>query len=72
VELNPLSKDLSALAAAALRALGYLQSGQRAPADWIADQNAQLTRMEKPSAEVSLAAVRPVKILLKGLTLPPC
>ena len=66
-ELRPVSKDLSALAAAALRMLDYLESGRPAPRQWIADQRAELARKEKPMAEVSLAAVRPVKILLEEL-----
>ena len=66
-ELKPLSKDLSALAAAGLRMLDYLQAGQSAPKSWLAEQNARVTQLQKPSAEVAMAAVRPVKILLDHL-----
>jgi hexosaminidase len=66
-EIKPLSKDLSALGAIGLRVLDYLAGGQAPPAGWIADRGEELGRMEKPTAEVKLAAVRPVKVLLEGL-----
>jgi hexosaminidase len=55
-ELMPISKDLAALGNAGLAIL----DGKSAPAGFAAE----LTRMERPKAEVSLAATRPVKILL--------
>ncbi len=55
-ELKPISKDLAALGNAGLAIL----DGKNAPAGF----SAELTRMERPAAEVSLAATRPVKILL--------
>jgi hypothetical protein len=57
VELKPLSKDLASLGSTGLKLL----DGQPAPAGFAAE----LTRMEKPNAEVSLAATRPIKALLK-------
>lgn len=57
-ELKPLSKDLAALGNAGLALL----DGRPAPAGFAAE----LTRMERPLAEVSLAATRPVKILLNA------
>ena len=63
-ELKPLSQDLSALGVMGLRILDYLAGSQKAPADWVAEQTGELTRMEKPAAEVILAAVRPVRLLL--------
>jgi hexosaminidase len=59
-ELKPLSKDLAALGAAGLKALDSLEQGKPAPADFAP----ALTRMERPTAELSLAATRPVKLLL--------
>jgi hexosaminidase len=56
-ELKPLSKDLATLGSTGLKLL----DGQAAPAGFAAE----LTRMEKPNAEVSLAATRPIKALLK-------
>jgi hexosaminidase len=66
-ELKPVSRNLSAVGAIGLRALEYLQSGQNAPPDWLARQTETLGQMETPSAEVSLAAVRPVRLLLEAL-----
>jgi len=66
-ELKPLSKDLTALGSMGLRILDYLANAKPAPADWIAAQNQELTRMARPSAEVKLAATRPVKLLLDEL-----
>jgi hexosaminidase len=65
-ELAGLSKNLSVLGLIGLRALEYLQSGQTPPQGWMEQQLAALTKMEKPEAEVRLAAVRPVRILIEG------
>jgi len=65
VELKPLSRDLSALGEAGLKLLDGLEKGQALPPSWIAEQTKEITRMERPAAEVNLAATRPVKILLK-------
>jgi hexosaminidase len=66
-ELNGLSKDLSTLGAIGLQALEYAESGRPAPRQWIAEQKQLLDRMEKPNAEVKLAAVRTVRSLLGSL-----
>jgi hexosaminidase len=66
-EVKPLSKDLSALGAAGLRMLDCLAGGQPAPADWLAQQNTELARMQKPALDVLLAAARPVKLLADEL-----
>jgi hexosaminidase len=66
-ELKPLSKDLSELGTIGLKALEYRASGQAAPADWLAAQQVEIARIQKPNAEVTLAAFRPVKILLDSL-----
>jgi len=63
-ELKPISKDLSAAGALGLRLLDLVAAGQTAPPDWLAAQDAELKRMLEPSADLRLAAVRPVKILL--------
>jgi hexosaminidase len=67
VELKPLSKDLSALGSLGLQLLDYVEKGQKAPDAFVAAQSAELTRMQRPNAEVSLAAVRPVKLLLDSV-----
>ena len=66
-ELKPLSQDLSALGAAGLRILTYLESRRPAPKAWLSAQTKELDRMLKPRNEVVLAAVRPVKLLLDEL-----
>jgi hypothetical protein len=67
-ELKPLSSDLSALGATGLKALDYLASSQPAPADWLAAQTAEIGHILRPNAEVTLAAGRPVRILLERLS----
>jgi hexosaminidase len=66
-EVKPLSKDLSTLGAMGLDILSYLGSGKRVRADWISARTRELTRMQRPNAEVLLAGTRPVKILLDVL-----
>ena len=66
-ELKGLSKDLSALGEAGLKLLDYLEHGQKAPAAFAASQTAELARMQRPNAEVTLAAVRPVRLLLEAV-----
>ena len=65
-ELKPLSRDLAALGNAGLKLLDALEKGQAPAAAFVAAQSKEITRMEKPAAEVNLAATRPVKLLLKG------
>ncbi len=69
-EAAPLSENLSKTGAIGLKALQFLESGERAPADWVAEQKQELSRMEKPIAEVVLAAVRPVRTLLDAVSQP--
>jgi hexosaminidase len=66
-ELLPRAHDLSSLGSVGLRALDFLMKGQSAPADWLQEKNAELDRIEKPAAEVNLAGVRPVRLLLSRL-----
>jgi len=63
-ELDGLSKNLAAVGAIGQEALGYIESGKPAPDQWITEQKRALDEMEKPTAEVRLAAVRPVRRLL--------
>ena len=63
-ELKPLSKDLAALGNAGLKLLDSIAEGQALPANFFAEQTKEIARMEKPAAEVTLAATRPVKALL--------
>jgi hexosaminidase len=66
-EVVRLSKNLSVLGSIGLQTLEYLRSGQAPPPGWIERQQAALGEMEKPEAEVSLAAVRPVRILMEAM-----
>ena len=66
-EVKPLSKDLAALGTMGLQILDYMLGRATPPADWVAAQTRELTRMQRPTAEVNLAAARPVKLLLDGL-----
>ncbi len=63
-ELIPLSRNLSILGSIGLRTLEYLRTGRPAPDSWIPQQMQVLDKIEKPEAEVTLAAVRPVRMLL--------
>ena len=67
-ELIPLSKNLSNLGLIGLRALEYLTDGKPASPDWVAQQIHLIEGMEKPVAEVQLAAARPVRILVNALS----
>ncbi len=66
-ELKPLSRDLASLGVTGLKALDYLATAQPAPADWLAAQTSEIARILRPNAEVTLAAARPVRILLERL-----
>ena len=63
-ELVPLSRNLKTVGEIGLRALEYADSNAKPPADWVAQQNKVLDGLEKPVAEVILAAVRPVRALV--------
>jgi hexosaminidase len=66
-ELKPLAKDLSALGAMGAQILDNRVVPKPATDVWIATQAREIARMEKPTAEVLLAATRPVKLLLEEL-----
>lgn len=62
-EVEGLSADLETLGKMGLQALDYLPS-RNAPSGWARERFALLDGMEKPRAEVVLAAVRPIRALL--------
>jgi hexosaminidase len=66
-ELKQLSKDLSELGMIGLRALDNVTRGVPPPQGWAAKQSRELARIEKPDADVVLAAARPVKVLVDEL-----
>jgi hexosaminidase len=68
-ELVPLSAHLKTVGEIGLRALTDLEEGQDVPSDWLAQESTALDAMQQPVAEVVLAAVRPVRLLLGALPL---
>jgi hexosaminidase len=65
-EAVPLSADLSDLAGIGLKALDYLQAGEKAPELWAREQLAAMERMARPRIEVFLAAAGPVRMLVRA------
>jgi hexosaminidase len=66
-ELSPQVKGLAAIGTTGLRALDYIEKREAPPANWVAEQSQELDRLELPVAEVRLARVRPVRLLLAQL-----
>ena len=59
-----LSQDLSALGAAGLQALDYLDKGQTAPDSWKTQQTALIEQSKKPMTDLLLMVVAPVQQLV--------
>ena len=66
----PLSQNLSAVAAAGLQALDYLDQAQIAPDSWKTQQTALLVEASKPQAGVLLMIVAPVRQLVEASAAP--
>ncbi|HEV2493254.1 MAG TPA: family 20 glycosylhydrolase [Terriglobia bacterium] len=62
----PLAEDVSALGAAGLKALDYLDSGQAAPASWMTEQLDRLDRAAKPRAELLIMIVPSIRVLVEA------
>src|SRR5579864_2601255 len=60
-EAVPLSQSLSALGAAGLQALDYLDKGQPAPDSWKAQQNAAIDQAKTRQADMLLMVAAPVQ-----------
>jgi hexosaminidase len=60
----PLSQDLSALGAAGLQALDYLDKGQTAPDSWKTQQATLIEQSKKPMADLLLMVVAPAQQLV--------
>jgi hypothetical protein len=67
LDLVSVSKKLSTVGSVGLQALEYLKSGSAPPAGWASRQRQVLDEIEKPDAEVRLAAVRPVRMLVDAV-----
>ena len=66
----PLSQDLSALGAAGLEALDYLDKSQPAPDAWKTQQQAALDQAKKPKAGLLLMVAAPVGQLIDASASP--
>ncbi len=64
-ETDGLSRNLSSVSAAGLRALDYLESGQQAPKEWKTEQLALIEQAKKPNAQVLLMIASPVQKLIE-------
>jgi hexosaminidase len=62
----PLAEDVSALGAAGLKALDYLDAGQPAPASWMTEQLDRLDRASKPRAELLIMIVPSIRVLIEA------
>jgi hexosaminidase len=71
IPLKPFSRDLAGLGAAGLRLLDDLTGGPATDAEWLAQENIELTRLlavrGNPTLEVKMAAARPVKALFEAV-----
>ena len=65
-EVVPLSQNLSALGAAGLQALDYLDKGQRAPDSWKTEQIAVIDQAGTRQADLLLMVVTPVRELVEA------
>ena len=65
-EAPPLAEDVSALAAAGLQALDYLESGRPAPQAWVKEQEALLDRAARPHAELLIMITASIRKLVEA------
>ena len=65
-EVAPLSQNLSALGAAGLAALDYLDRGEAAPPEWVTQQLAVVEQARKPQAQLLIAVAPPVEKLIQA------
>jgi len=65
-EAAPIAQDLSALGAAGLRALDYLDRSERPPDPWKAEQLALVEEAKKPKAQLLLMVILPVQKLIEA------
>jgi hexosaminidase len=63
-EVVPLATHLAVAGRIGLRALELIETKQPAPGGWVEEQSRELDRLEQPTAQVRLAAVRPVRLLV--------
>jgi hexosaminidase len=66
-EVAAVAADLATVGSIGLQILDQMESGKAVPENWISEQKQILDKLDQPKAEVRLAAVRPVRILLEQL-----
>ncbi len=72
-EIAPISQNLSALGAAGLAALDYLDRGEPPPAAWVAQQLVLVEQARKPQAQLLIMVAPPIGKLIQasaGLVAP--
>ena len=69
-EVEPLSLNLAAAGRIGLQALEYIAGEKTAADGWQAAENRTLDRLEEPTAQVRLAAVRVVRLLVAAVPRP--
>jgi hexosaminidase len=65
-EVAPISQNLSALGAAGLAALDYLDRGEPAPAAWVTQQLAAVEQAKKPQAQLLIMVAPAVEKLIQA------
>jgi hexosaminidase len=65
-EVGPLSQNLSAVGAAGLAALDYLDRGEPAPASWVMQQLTVVEQAKKPQAQLLIVVVPEVEKLIQA------
>jgi len=63
-EAKPVSKDVSALGQAGLTLLDHIKNGTSLPSGFAANWDQEMKRLARPEVEVTVAAARPIKLLL--------
>lgn len=66
-ELAPVSQNLSALGAAGFEALGYIDRGEKPPADWKAQALASVQKAQDPQADVYIAITPAIEALVNAV-----
>ena len=69
-EVTPISEDLSAVGAAGLQALDYLDKSESSPESWRTQQLAQIEQAAKSKADLLLMVVAPVQQLIEASANP--
>ena len=65
-EALPLSAGVHELSQAGLAALDHLEKGRKASKPWLIRQRQILERVTLPHAELTIAAVDPVRVLIEA------